>query len=114
MEEHNADCYLVNTGWISGAYGAGHRIALAQTRTLVEAALGGVLRDTPLVIDPVFGLHIPLAVPGVPADLLQPRALWASPEGYDTAAAALASRFRANFERFPGVADEVKGAGPKG
>ena len=114
LDAHHADCYLVNTGWIGGAYGVGHRIALEQTRTLVHAALNGLLRDTPSVTDPVFGLHIPVRVPGVPDDLLQPRSTWADPAEYDAAASALAVRFHDNFARFPQVPDEVKASGPRG
>jgi phosphoenolpyruvate carboxykinase (ATP) len=113
LAEHDADCYLVNTGWIGGPYGTGHRIALDQTRALVHAALRGDLCDAPTVSDPVFGLHIPLHVPGVPDDLLQPRATWANPQDYDRAAAALAARFHENFTRFPQVSEAIKAAGPK-
>lgn len=114
LDQFDADCYLVNTGWIGGPYGTGHRIALDQTRALVHAALRGGLRDTPTVVDPVFGLHIPVSVPGVPGSLLQPRSTWASPAEYDAAARALAARFHENFARFPQVSDEIKAAGPKG
>ncbi|MGI4787455.1 MAG: phosphoenolpyruvate carboxykinase (ATP) [Janthinobacterium lividum] len=114
LDEHAADCYLVNTGWIGGPYGVGHRIDLDQTRAMVHAALHGDIRDVPTVTDPVFGLRIPTHVSGVPDDLLQPRTMWANPMAYDAAALALAVRFQTNFARFPQVADEIKAAGPKG
>lgn len=113
LDEFDADCYLVNTGWIGGPYGTGHRIALDQTRALVHAALNGSLRDAPTVTDPVFGLHIPMSVPGVPDGLLQPRTTWADPAEYDGAARALAARFHENFLRFPQVSEEIKAAGPR-
>ncbi len=112
LDQFNADCYLVNTGWIGGPYGTGHRIALDQTRVLVHAALRGDLRDAPTVTDLVFGLHIPVSVPGVPDALLQPRSTWADPTEYDTAALALAARFHENFSRFPQVSEAIKAAGP--
>lgn len=112
LDQFDADCHLVNTGWIGGPYGTGHRIALDQTRALVHAALRGDLRDAPTVTDPVFGLHIPISVPGVPDTLLQPRSTWADPAEYDAAALALAARFHENFLRFPQVSDEIKAAGP--
>ena len=112
LDEQDADCYLVNTGWIGGPYGTGHRIDLAQTRNLVHAALRGDLRNAPTITDPVFGLHIPLHVPGVPDALLQPRATWPNPQDYDIAASALAARFHENFARFSQVSDEIKAAGP--
>ena len=112
LDRHGATCYLVNTGWSGGPYGVGHRMDLAQTRAMVHAALSGALQDAPTVIDPVFGLHIPVHVPGVPDHILQPRETWASPQGYDAAASALAARFRANFARFPQSSEAVKSAGP--
>ncbi len=112
LDEHGATCYLVNTGWSGGPYGTGHRMDLAQTRAMIHAALGGGLEETPAATDPVFGLHIPLHVEGVPDEVLQPRATWADGQDYDAAALALAARFRANFERFPQVSEAVKAAGP--
>ena len=112
LDEHGADCYLVNTGWVGGPYGVGHRMELALTRALVHAALRGDLKDAPTVTDPVFGLHIPARAAGVPDALLQPRATWASAANYDAAALALAQRFRENFARFPQAPDEIKAAGP--
>jgi phosphoenolpyruvate carboxykinase (ATP) len=37
MEEHGATAYLVNTGWIGGAYGVGKRIDLPSTRNIIKA-----------------------------------------------------------------------------
>ena len=111
---HGTTCYLVNTGWSGGPFGVGQRISIAHTRALVHAALSGVLADTPMWTDPVFGLHIPEAVPGTPAEVLRPRATWADGAAYDRAAADLAARFRANFAKFDDVAPDVRAAGPGG
>ncbi len=113
LDAHGATCYLVNTGWSGGPYGVGHRMDLVQTRAMVHAALRGDLADAPTVTDPVFGLHIPQHVPGVPDEVLQPRATWAASQAYDAAAQALAARFHSNFERFPQVSEAVKAAGPQ-
>ena len=112
LDSHGATCYLVNTGWSGGPYGVGHRMDLAQTRAMVHAALSGALQDAPTITDPIFGLHIPLNVVGVPDQILQPRGTWASPQDYDDAAAALAARFRDNFARFPQAAEAIRSAGP--
>lgn len=113
LDEHSATCYLVNTGWSGGPYGVGQRMDLAQTRAIVHAALRGDLKEAPTVVDPVFGLHVPLHVAGVPDEVLQPRATWADSQEYDDAAAALAARFHANFKRFPEVSEAIKAAGPQ-
>ena len=113
LEEHGATCYLVNTGWVGGPYGIGHRIDLDSTRALVHAALRGELQNAPTTIDPVFGLHIPVHVAGVLDTILQPRATWADGDAYDAAAQALAARFHTNFARFPEVSDAIKASGPQ-
>jgi phosphoenolpyruvate carboxykinase (ATP) len=113
LAEHRAQVWLVNTGWTGGAFGAGRRMSLDHTRTIVRAALGGQLDHVATHPDPVFGLHIPAGVPGVPSDVLDPRATWADPATYDRQAAQLAGMFRENFEKFSaGVAEGVRKAGP--
>ena len=81
LDEHGAQCYLVNTGWSGGPYGVGKRMDLALTRAMVRAALSGALADVPVTTDPIFGLHVPVECPGVPlAPALAPRHL-AGPGG---------------------------------
>ena len=41
IDEHDVDCWLVNTGWTGGPYGVGHRISIAHTRAMVNAAIEG-------------------------------------------------------------------------
>jgi phosphoenolpyruvate carboxykinase (ATP) len=64
--------------------------------------------------DSVFGLAIPVSVPGVPDDVLNPRSTWADTAAYDAAAAKLAGMFRRNFEAYEdGVSEAVRNAGPR-
>ena len=44
IDEHDAQVFLVNTGWTGGEYGVGHRMDLKYTRTMVRAALEGKLK----------------------------------------------------------------------
>jgi phosphoenolpyruvate carboxykinase (ATP) len=114
LEEHGAQVWLVNTGWTGGAFGEGQRMKLSHTRAMVRAALSGQLESVPTTPDPVFGLHIPQSVPGVPDDVLQPKSTWSEPAAYDAAAARLAGMFRDNFEKFAdSVSEGVRQAGPK-
>jgi phosphoenolpyruvate carboxykinase (ATP) len=114
LREHGAKVWLVNTGWSGGAYGVGARMKLSHTRAMVNAALAGKLDDAEYVADPVFGIDVPTAVPGVPPEVLQPRGTWADPEAYDAQAAKLAKMFKDNFEQFADqVSDEVKAAAPR-
>ena len=113
LREHGAKVWLVNTGWSGGRYGVGSRMDLAHTRAMVDAALGGELDETPVSVDPVFGLRVPKLVRGVPDDVLWPRATWADAVAYDAAAAELANMFRGNFRAFEGqVEGGVREAGP--
>jgi phosphoenolpyruvate carboxykinase (ATP) len=114
LEEHDAQCWLVNTGWTGGAYGTGQRMKLAHTRAMVHAALSGRLKHAPTREDDVFGLHVPVEIPHIPAQVLEPRATWADKAAYDAQAAKLAGMFRDNFKQFEAeVSDAVQAAGPK-
>ena len=55
IEEHDANVWLLNTGWTGGAYGEGSRFKLAYTRAFVTAILNGSLANGEFQIDPAFG-----------------------------------------------------------
>jgi phosphoenolpyruvate carboxykinase (ATP) len=114
IDEHGSNVWLVNTGWSGGAYGVGKRMKLGYTRAMVHALLDGKLDAVAGKPDPVFGLSVPTAVPGVPAEVLDPRGTWSDPAAYDAQAKKLAEMFRKNFEKFAGADEAVKAAGPMG
>jgi phosphoenolpyruvate carboxykinase (ATP) len=114
LEKHGSNVWLVNTGWSGGAYGTGKRMKLGYTRAMVRALLAGALDSVETTVDPVFGLHVPTAVPDVPAEVLNQRSTWSDPAAYDEQASKLAGMFRTNFERFGDTAREIREAGPKG
>lgn len=114
LAQHDAECWLVNTGWTGGPYGTGHRMAIDHTRNMVRAALSGALAGVPCHEDPVFGLQVPSVVPGVPEDVLVPRSTWADPDAYDAKARELAAMFVDNFGAYAdGVPTTVRAAGPR-
>jgi len=114
VARHGAACYLVNTGWTGGGYGAGERMPLNATRAVLAAALSGALDRAPAYTDPYFGFEVPLAVPGVDGALLRPRETWADPAAYDARAAQLVARFGQAFARFADAVDgEVRDAAPR-
>ena len=100
MRKHQAKAWLINTGLTGGPYGTGNRISLRHTRSIVDAIHDGSLATQPTQQDPVFGLAIPEACPGVPSEILNPRATWANTNAYDEAAGKLAGLFANNFEQF--------------
>lgn len=113
LERHKARVWLVNTGWVGGAYGVGHRMKLGHTRAMVNAAIEGELGDVPVKPHPVFRVLVPEFCPGVPTEVLDARGLWADKAAYDAAARDLAGRFRRNFaEKFGSVGADIAAAGP--
>ncbi|MEZ5426532.1 MAG: phosphoenolpyruvate carboxykinase [Pyrinomonadaceae bacterium] len=114
MEKHEADCWLVNTGWTGGPYGVGNRMAIKHTRAMIRAILNGELAKAEFVADPIFGVLVPTSCPDVPAEVLNPRNTWEDKDAYDAKAKHLAKLFNENFKTFEdGVSDDVKAAAPK-
>ena len=94
------DCWLVNTGWTGGKYGVGSRMPIKVTRALLNAALDGSLKAVSFRKDPWFGFEVPVSVPGVDSNILDPRATWADKHEYDSTAAKLVKLFNDNFAKF--------------
>ncbi len=112
ITEHNTRVFLVNTGWSAGPYGVGSRMKLSYTRAMVTAALAGELDNVEYTADPNFNVLVPASVPGVPAEVLQPRNTWSDKAAYDQEARRLAGLFARNFTKFGEVAPEIVSAGP--
>jgi phosphoenolpyruvate carboxykinase (ATP) len=114
IESHKVACWLVNTGWIGGAYCVGNRVSIGVTRAIIRAILDGRLEKVATREDPALSLHVPVECPDVPSDILDPRSTWDDPQAYDKAAEELAKRYRENFKVFEDdVTPEVLAAGPR-
>ncbi|TML11057.1 MAG: phosphoenolpyruvate carboxykinase (ATP), partial [Actinobacteria bacterium] len=114
LDRHGPGVWLVNTGWTGGPFGEGERMPISATRALLRAALEGDLDDVEYREHPIFGLRVPVEVPGVEPKLLDPRSTWRDPEAYDRKARGLARMFRDNFEQFAETAGEkITAAGPR-
>jgi phosphoenolpyruvate carboxykinase (ATP) len=114
MARHRAQAWLVNTGWSGGAYGTGRRISLSHTRAIIHAIHSGRLATAPVTEEPIFGLAVPSAVPGVPSKILMPAGVWADTAEYRRTAEKLARLFRDNFTQYADLAGEATiAAGPK-
>ena len=111
IAQTGATCWLVNTGWTGGAFGTGKRMPIRATRALLTAALDGSLNKVEFRKDPNFGFEVPVAVPGVDAQLLDPRQTWADPAAYDAQARKLVSMFSDNFAQYADkIDDDVRAA----
>jgi len=113
IKKHNANVWLVNTGWTGGKYGEGHRIDLPYTRKMLREATAGHLDNVEYERDDVFGLAIPTHVDGVPDSILNPRNTWKDKQSYDQKAKELAQMFEENFKQFkPEASAELMNAAP--
>jgi phosphoenolpyruvate carboxykinase (ATP) len=114
LRKHDAQTWLVNTGWSGGGYGVGSRMKLKYTRAIVDAIHSGALLSAPTVEDSVFGVQVPSTCPEVPPEMLIPRNTWADKAAYDAQAKKVAGLFRDNFKKYEGQASaEVRAAGPR-
>jgi phosphoenolpyruvate carboxykinase (ATP) len=113
LARHGARAWLVNTGWIGGAYGQGRRIDLGATRRIIDAIHAGGLETAPVARDPVFGLDAVVRVPGVADAVLAPGQAWPDEAAWRAAARGLAARFREHFAAYADEAGaDVRAAGP--
>ncbi|MFD1361416.1 phosphoenolpyruvate carboxykinase (ATP) [Lentibacillus salinarum] len=112
IDQFNSSVFLINTGWTGGSFGTGERIKLSYTRAMIHSALEGELNNIESVTDDIFGLEIPLHVPGVPDDVLIPKNTWADKKAYETEAQALAVKFHSNFNKFTKASEQIRNAGP--
>jgi phosphoenolpyruvate carboxykinase (ATP) len=94
---HQADVWMLNTGWVGGPYGVGQRMSIAHTRAIVRAVVQGRLHGVPTHADPIFGLQIPDQVPDVPREVLDPRSTWSDSDAYDKQARKLKAMFEENI-----------------
>lgn len=115
MDKHGSTAYLVNTGWSGGGYGAGKRMPLKATRSIITAILNGSLDSAECETLPVFGLAIPKAVAGVDANILNPRNTWADAGEYDATAQKLAQMFVDAFKAYTDTPEgkALEAVGPK-
>lgn len=100
LNKHRVSCWLVNTGWTGGQFGQGKRIAIAQTRRMIAAALQNSLTKAPAERNEAFHLDAVKKCPGISPALLDPRASWKSARAYDKKAQELADLFKQNAQKF--------------
>ncbi|HNW56819.1 MAG TPA: phosphoenolpyruvate carboxykinase (ATP) [Bacteroidales bacterium] len=100
MKMHNAEAWLVNTGWMGGAYGTGNRIDLPSTRRIINSILDDSILNCEFVNLPIFNLSIPTRINGVDSKILDPQKNWESTAKWHFTATDLALKFINNFNKF--------------
>jgi len=116
IEEHKADAWLINTGWVgASAASGGSRCPLRYTRAILNAIHDGSLKNVEYENFPVFNLAIPKTCNGVPDEILNPTKAWkGTSDSYDSSIKSLAAKFQTNFKKYQdGVTPEVLAAGPQ-
>ncbi|KGM26928.1 phosphoenolpyruvate carboxykinase [Photorhabdus luminescens] len=111
MQAAGAKAYLVNTGW----NGTGKRISIKYTRGIIDAILNGDIEEADTITLPIFDLAVPTALPGVDADILDPRKTYADKSQWEEKAKDLAHRFVDNFDKYTDTpaGEALVKAGPK-
>jgi phosphoenolpyruvate carboxykinase (ATP) len=102
LEKHNADAWLISTGWVGGMSGTteGSRVKLKFTRAMVDAINNGELATIETEEMPGFGLQIPKSCPGVPDEVLLPWKAWKDTAKYRETLNKLAGMFRENWKKY--------------
>jgi phosphoenolpyruvate carboxykinase (ATP) len=114
LKKTKVNVWLLNTGWVGGAYGTGSRIKLSYTRALITAALTGKLEKAEYGKTNFFGLSYPTSCEGVPSELMDPRNSWKDKNAYDEKAKNLAEQFIKNFKQYAdNASEEIIAAAPK-
>jgi phosphoenolpyruvate carboxykinase (ATP) len=114
LAEHDAQAWLVNTGWTGGGFGEGSRFKLKYTRAMIDAIHNGDFDNAEFVMDEEFGVEIPTSCPNVPSEVLIPKNTWKDNQAYDEAKRKLVLLFQDNFKQFEaGVNPDIIKAGPK-
>lgn len=108
MKMHDADAWLVNTGWMGGPYGIGDRIDLPTTRRIINSILDDSVKKHGFTSLPIFNLSIPGRIDGVNENILDPATAWDSPAKWRIAATDLAFKFINNFNKFTANAETAE------
>lgn len=114
MQETQAHCWLINTGWAGGKYGTGSRCPLKYTRRIIDAIHSGELLNAEYETFEVFNLPIPCKIEGVPSELLNPRRAWKDSNAFEREVRKLAGMFGKAFKVYENdVKEAVRAAGPQ-
>lgn len=116
MAKHNANAWLINTGWTGSSYvSGGKRCPLKYTRAILDSIHDGSLAKEKYETLPTFNLEIPTRVSNVPSELLNPAKNWIEGEAkYTSAVQNLAQLFVENFKTYQDRAtSQVLSAGPQ-
>jgi len=100
--KHNADCWLVNTGWSGGGYDKGKRMPIEVSRQIVNMIVDGMLADMRFRVHEKTGLTIPCTVGGEVDKYLVPELCWESLDEYNDVCDSLMNLFEEKISELSG------------
>ena len=101
LEKHQADVFLVNTGWSGSSATLGSkRIDLKLTKHIIDLILNKNLNFSHSVRDEFFNIEIPTNVDGIENQFLVPNQGWNNLEKYYETGNMLVDLFNKNFSKF--------------
>ena len=114
MDQHGSRAYLINTGWVCGQYGVGHRIPIMDNRVTIDHIFSGELESAEYEHLDTLNLDIPKSLSGLKSQL-NPRDAWEDKDEYDRVCRKLAQMFIDNFKTFTDtrMGKALEAAGPQ-
>ncbi len=115
IETHGTQVWLVNTGWLGKNHPGRKRVDIDVSKAIINAVRDGKvdMKEDNFWFDPIFKLHVPKNVPGVPSEILDPRNAWTDSKEYQQNANRLASIFQDAIQNLPEIPENIIAAGPK-
>ena len=114
LEKHQADVFLVNTGWSGSSATLGSkRIDLKLTKHIIDLILNKNLNFSHSVRDEFFNIEIPTNVDGIENQFLVPNQGWNNLEKYYETGNMLVDLFNKNFSKFDISDSGILSSSPK-
>ena len=114
LEKHQADVFLVNTGWSGSSATLGSkRIDLKLTKHIISLILNKNLNFSHSVRDEFFNIEIPTNVDGIENQFLVPNQGWNNLEKYYETGNMLVDLFNKNFSKFDISDSGILSSSPK-
>ena len=98
--EFNSQCWLINTGWVGGAYGIGKRIDLSITRQILNKCISNSFNSKNFKKSDFFDLNFPCFLEEEKVTSLDPIDMWNDKEMYKEVASNLNKLFKENFSKY--------------
>ncbi len=99
MKKHDAQVFLINTGWSGGPFGVGKRMDILVTRAIITGVLDTDLEGVEYVEDQRFHIMVPTSFPDVQTEILDPRNTWEDKDAFEKRADQLAVDFSNYFDK---------------